>query len=184
MDLPDLGTDLLWGGAVFVATTDLESSDANRTQNDIDSVGVSVYASKPFVRDTVLNGSLSYVRGDNDVVRSDVGTLAGNNATARFKSEHLALNANISRHKKFKNGVYLQPRAFVNYDYVSADEFTESVAEGLGLRVRYASLNTLSAGGGTIIGKVIETPKGVIVNPSAHISYEHAFIQDLSLIHI
>ena len=177
VDIPDINNDYMFGGALLFGQSDVKSDNATSSQTDIDSVGVSLYGGRMLANNTILDASVSYVRNDNDVTRFNVGTLSGSNATGHFKSEQLSMNAGISQHRQLQNGSYIQPRAFVKYDYLSADEYREKGNSDLGLRVRYSSLNTLAAGAGATYGKVIKH-NGVVVNPTANISYEYSMIKD------
>ena len=177
VDIPDIDNDYMFGGALLFGQSDVKSDNATSSQTNIDSVGVSLYGGRMLANNTILDASVSYVRNDNDVTRFNVGTLSGSNATGHFKSEQLSMNAGISQHRQLQNGSYIQPRAFVKYDYLSADEYREKGNSDLDLRVRYSSLNTLAAGAGATYGKVIKH-NGVVVNPTANLSYEYSMIKD------
>ncbi|MGH1377463.1 MAG: autotransporter domain-containing protein [Alphaproteobacteria bacterium] len=177
VDIPDIDNDYMFGGALLIGRSDVKSDNANSSQTDVDSFGVSLYGGRMFAGNTILNGSVSYIRNDNDVTRFNVGTLSGSNATGSFKSEQISLNAGISQHRPLQNGSYFQPHAFVKYDYLSADEYREKGNSDLGLRVRYSSLNNLAAGAGAIYGKVIKHDD-MVINPTANLSYEYSAIKD------
>ncbi|PCJ01336.1 MAG: hypothetical protein COB14_03840 [Alphaproteobacteria bacterium] len=177
LDIPDIDGDFMFGGALLMARSQVSSDNATASKNDIDSIGASLYGSAELPNRMIFNGALSYIRNDNNVTRFNVGTVNGSNATGDFKSEHLAMNAGLSQYRQLDNNVYFQPHAFISYDYISADEYTEKGSSDLALRVRYGSLNTLTSGVGAILGNIIRYDD-VVINPSAHLSYEYSLLKD------
>ncbi len=178
VDFPEVRDDLVIGGALTLAKGNVKSKNANSASTDIDSVGVSIYGGQTINDDTLFSAILSYMHGNNDVTRHNVGGIASKDLDSSFKSEQLAVKTVLSRLIK-RNDLNIRPRVYVSYDYISTDNFFEEpLSDGLKLRTKYGSLQKLVAGFGVEVGKYYNLKNGMLVYPSAHASYDLALMND------
>lgn len=169
-DMVDPSGDMMMGAAIVIGRATVNSDNANSTKTDVDSLGFSLYGGRKVMKDTLFNAILTYIHNNNDTIRSNVGGVYGQNANAKFKSEQISIKSGVSRNFVLVNNMYIRPHAFVSYDYISADKYRERGAD-LALDVSYASINSLVAGFGTDIGRFYLLENGVLLYPSAQISY-------------
>lgn len=177
-EVPEVRDDLIFGGAVTLAKGSVKSKNANSANTDITSVGVSLYGGQTIYEDTLFSAILSYMHGENDTTRHNVGGIASNIFESSFKSEQLSMKTVLSRNF-LRDDLNIRPRVYMSYDYISSDSFFESPLENrLKLRTRYSSLQKLAAGFGVDVGKYYMLKNGMLVYPNAHISYDLAMIND------
>ncbi len=172
-DKRDNKDDMLLGVALITGNAAVDSDSSNNTKNEASSYGVSLYASKRLKKDTLLSGSVSYLYNTHDNTRYAVGGITGSNAKSQFTSEHIALASSLSRQYRRENGIEIRPNLSLAYSFISAEQYSETGADALSLNVDYASLHTLSLGTGVEVGKLYKTEQGLIVYPSAHLSYQY-----------
>jgi len=177
-DSGDMHDDILFGMSAIVGSSTIDSDNANRTETDITNYGVEAFGGVKVAKDTLLEGSLSYVHGNSKYKRKNIGSIAGNNATGNFASNHYNLHSRLSRRYEKDDRFTITPSVFLNYDSITGQEFIERGADIGGLKVEPGTVSTLEAGLGVELDWLYELESGSVVNPSAYAQYKYDIMSD------
>ena len=175
-DTGDLRKDNLLGMTLVAARSDVDSDNANATQTQIDTYGVSIFGGAKMSAKTLLSGSLSYAQSDNDTRRTQIAGIAENVAEGDFFTQHIGFNSKVSHRYKTKGNWTFTPSASVDYDYILANSYNETGDTDLALSVDYDALNMLALGVGLDVDYLYKTVNGVRINPSAYARYKYDFL--------
>lgn len=171
--------DLRIGAAVAYAATDVDSADSNRTKTDIDSYQASVYGDLDLQDNVFLTGQVSYMYGDIETRRHNVGGLAANIATADFHSDQYSARAELGRKYAFDSRFTVTPSVLANYSHIEIDNYSEKGAGGLSLRnVRTDDMDIFELGANVKAEAKFDDLRGGLISPNLHVGYRHDFIGD------
>lgn len=171
MDTGTMEEDLMWGLSVSAASTEVKSENANKTETEVETYGISAYGQYALDERTYLNGIVSWLHGNNEMTRNDVGGISGATAKAEFVTEHVSFYSGLERDYQMNNGVFVTPRASLQYAYLETDSYSEHGVEGANLSVDTDSLQSFEAGIGTDVGIAFENADGALFKPALHADY-------------
>jgi outer membrane autotransporter protein len=171
--------DFRLGAAFAYADTDVDSEDSNRTKTDIDSYQLSVYGDLDLKDNVFLSGQVSYLYGDIETRRHNVGGIAGNTARADFHSNQYGARAELGRKFAVDSNFTLTPSLLANYSHIDVDSYSEKGAGGLSLRnVKTDDMDILELGVNLIAEATYADLQGGLIKPNLHVGYRHDFIGD------
>ena len=177
-DSGDMNDDMIFGLAALVGGSDVESDNSNRTENEVRSYGVTGFGGVKLSAKTLLSGSVSYVHSLNELVRNDVGGIAGATATGEFPVEHFAMGSKLAYQYNTVNGIRITPSASIDYDHIRADPYTEFGTSELTMDVDYTALDLLALGIGVDLDYEYETKNGRFIYPTAYAKYQYDVLND------
>jgi outer membrane autotransporter protein len=166
------------GVALTYANTEVDSKNATETNTDVDSYQVTVYGDYDLNDETYLTGSVSYVYGQNESTRHNVGGVSGVNANGDFNSHQFGARAEIGRKFISGKGLSVTPSFMLNYAHYTADSYTETGAGTANLRVSTDDMDLLEAGVGVDLTWERHNDDGSVWFPSLHAGYRHDIIGD------
>lgn len=177
-DTGEISNDMLLGIAAVIGVSDIDADNANNTRSEIDSYGLSMYAGSVVRGDMLLRGSVSYMHNENKTTRRNVGTIAGISYFSDYSTEHLGLNAALSKKFSYGRSLSVLPEIILSYDFIEVEEYNEAGNSDLGLSVDYESVSKASLGAGLGIDYLLETDAGIDLRPSARIDYRYNVLND------
>lgn len=168
------------GIAFAYANTDVSGQDANRTQTDINSYQLSLYADYDLADRYYLTGQVSYMYSDIDSTRYNVAQIAGNNAHADYSSNQYSLRTEVGRAYNVEGTRFsLTPAGTFNYTFVDVEDYSERGAGGLSLRnVDNEDLHILEFGGKLKAEAKFSDSAGGTIAPNLHAGYSYDVIGD------
>jgi len=177
-DTGEMNDNSLLGMAVLAGVSDIDSDNANKTNTEVSSYGVSFYGGTKMSAKTLLSGSLSYVHGVNTTSRKNVGGFDNNNVTADFPTRHLSLNSNLAYKYKTKDNLTITPSLLFDYDYIDIDQYFEEGNTDLALNVDYDSIAMMALGMGVDLDYHYQMASGKSLYPSGYLRYKYDFLND------
>lgn len=178
LDTENISDSAVLGVALSYANTDVDSDNANNTQTDVDSYGITLYGDYDLGDQAFLSGQAGYAHNTIDHTRYDVGGVSGLNANADYDSDQFNVKAKVGRGYATSGGMTLTPSASVAYTHVSVDDYTETGAGGANLRVDNDSLNILDLGVGVDASWMHQNADGSYVKPVLKAGYRYDVIGD------
>lgn len=177
-DTSSLADNWVVGLGFAYANTDVDSDNVNRTETDIDSYQLSLYSNYNIDDRTYLAGQLSYVWGDNEQTRHDVGGLAGLNADADYDSYVIGARLEAGRSYAAGEITTLTPKVLVNYQHYNADGYTETGAGNASLDVDSESIDLFEVGVGVDASWDFQQADGSYIQPKVGVGVRHDFVGD------
>lgn len=178
LDTENLSDISVLGVALSYANTDVDSDNANNTQTDVDSYGITLYGDHDLGNQAVLSGQIGYAHNTIDQTRYDVGGVSGLNATADYDSDQFGVKAKVARSYATDGGMTVTPNLSAAYTHLSVDEYTESGAGGANLSVDSDSLNVLDLGIGVDASWMHQNVDGSYIKPALKAGYRYDVIGD------
>ncbi len=178
LDTENLSDAAVVGVAFNYANTDVDSDNANNTQTDVDSYGITLYGDYDFGNQTFLSGQVGYAYSSIDQTRYDIGGISGLNADSDYDSNQLNAKIKVGRGFATEAGMTLTPSVSAAYTNVSVDDYTETGAGGANLRVDNDSLNILDLGVGLDASWMHQNSDGSYVKPVLKAGYRYDVIGD------
>lgn len=177
VDTSSLADNWVVGLGFAYANTDVDSDNVNNTETDIDSYQLSLYSNYDLDDRTYISGQLSYVWGDNDQTRHNVGGL-GMNADANYDSYVIGARLEAGRGYAAGETTTLTPKVLLNYQHYNADGYTESGAGNAGLVVDSESLDLFEIGVGVDASWDFQQADGSYIQPKVGVGVRHDLIGD------
>ena len=179
IDTETLADGWVWGLGFSYANSEVDAADANSTETDIDSYQITLYADYELDDRTYVSGQLAYAFSDNEVDRTDVGGISGNNASGEYDADVFSARLEAGRDYEAGNGTTLTPSLLVNYAHYDADSYSETGAGGLTLSdVDSDSLNILEFGVGLDASWIYQQADGGYLKPSLSVGARYDVIGD------
>lgn len=178
IDTQSLVENWVWGLAFTYASTDVESDGVNKTETDIDSYQVALYADYSWDQQTYINGTVGYGLNKMDQVRHNVGLINGLDADADYDSDLWFARLETGHDFDMKNGLTLTPIALLNFSYLDTDDYSEAGAGNAGLNVDTDSQYTAEAGLGLEASWLHQLNDGSYLKPKVRAGYRYDFADD------
>ncbi len=177
VDTGSLDKKIVMGAILTYADSDVDSSNSNSTQTNMQSYQAGLYGSYNFENDYFVNGTVIYGLNDITATRHNVGG-TGSQATAEYDSEQLTLYAEIGKRLVLDNEVFLTPSFVTQYGHANFEDYIEHGASGANLTVKQGTINSLEIGPQVKAAIQRELDSGIIVIPEATIGYRYDVVQD------
>ncbi len=178
IDTTNLNDAAVIGLALAYAATDVESDNLTRTETDIDSYQIALYGDYDIDSRTYVSGQLSFIWGDNDSTRHDVGGISDLDAQGDYDSQQYGARAELGRDFLVGGSTTLTPKGLVNYAHYSTDSYTETGAGGLNLNVDNDDVNIFEVGVGVDASWDVKHNDGSWCEPVLSAGIRHDFIGD------
>lgn len=178
LDTENLSDSAVLGVALSYANTDVDSDNANNTQTDVNSYGITLYGDYDLGEQTFISGQAGYAHNSIDQDRYDVGGVSGLNANADFDSNQFNVKGKVGRSYATDGGLTLTPNLSAAYTHVSVDDYTETGAGGANLHVNSDSLNILDLGVGLDASWMHQNADGSYIKPVLKAGYRYDVIGD------
>lgn len=177
VDTGDIHEKLTLGAALTYADTDINSSDLNNTNSEVQTYQASIYSAYHFDSDYYFNGIFSYAMSDISGRRSNIGgtSLVGD---SQYDAEQIALSGAFGKNIMVDDDLLVQPSIQADYTFMEFEQYREDGADGAGLSVRQSSLNALTIGPYLKVVSKQDFGDEVKVMPEGGIGYSYDVIQD------
>ena len=169
--------DRVFGLAVGYGHAQVNSKNANRAENEIDSLQFLAYASKTFSHNYYGELKASYAQSSNDTTRYNVGGVPGLAANGDFTSKQAGLQASVGKHI-LHNDYLITPEFGVNWLHYTSDGYTETGAGGANLTVDTKDADSIEIGGSVRVVKEIKRDNGTIILPEIRAGYYYDLSKD------
>ncbi len=170
-------SDRVFGLAFGYGHTEVDSKNANRAENEIDSLQLLAYASKTFSDNYYGELKASYAQSSNDTTRYNVGGVPGLTANGDFTSKQAGLQASVGKHI-LHNDYLITPEFGVNWLHYTSEGYTETGAGGANLTVDTKDADSIEIGGSVRIVKEIKRENGAIILPEVRAGYYYDLSKD------
>lgn len=178
LDTENISDSAVLGVALSYANTDVDSDNANNTQTDVDSYGITLYGDYDLGEQTFISGQAGYAHNTIDHTRYDVGGVSDLNASADYDSDQFNVKGKVGRSYATDGGLTLTPNLSAAYTHVSVDDYTETGAGGANLHVNSDSLNILDLGVGVDASWMHQNADGSYIKPVLKAGYRYDVIGD------
>jgi outer membrane autotransporter protein len=125
-----------------------------------------------------VSGNVSYSHNTIDQVRHNVGGVAGLNADADFDADQYGLYVEAGHDIPLFSKTIFSPKALMNYQHLSIDDYSEKGAGGAGLDVESDDLDVFEIGLGAEVSWDFITDSGARLRPSLNTGYRYDLIGD------
>ena len=170
-------SDRVFGLAFGYGHAEVDSKNANRAENEIDSLQLLAYASKTFQDNYYGELKASYAQSSNDTTRYNVGGVPGLTANGDFTSKQAGLQASVGKHI-LHNDYLITPEFGVNWLHYTSEGYTETGAGGANLTVDTKDADSIEIGGSVRIVKEIKRDSGAIILPEVRAGYYYDLSKD------
>lgn len=177
IDSEDIIEDGVVGMAFSYANTDVDSDNANTTKTDIDSYQLSFYGSHEYANNIYASGMLGIARNKMDQTRHNVAAIAGNNASANFKSTQQLAYLEVGQAFSPSRGLVLTPHVSANYQHLSIDSYTETGSTA-NQSVSFDDMNVFELGVGVKAEWDLHGARGTRFRPNVKIGYSYDVVGD------
>ena len=165
------------GVAFSWANTRVDSEGVEQNKMDIDSYRLALYSAYN-AENYYVDGQVAYSSNDYDSKRNV--TVGSYNAVAKsnHKGDQYSLRVRSGYPMALDNGLYVTPRAGLEYTYLSEEDYKEKGAGNAGLAVRTDDVEVLLAKLGAKVMYPIVTESEVTWIPEVSMDVVHDFIGD------
>lgn len=165
------------GVALNYGNTDVESDNANASETDVDSYGISLYGSYDLGQRVYLNGQAGYTYND---IETDRYNTNGANTTAHgdFNSNMYSAKLGLSRNYQL-NTLTLTPGVSASYAHLDTDGYTET-GPTLAIKriIEDESQDILNLGLGATATWSVRQADGSELKPSLRAGYAYQAVGD------
>jgi len=175
MDTENIGNNNVFGIALSVSSSEIDSKNTNEGNTDIDSYQVTLYADHDLNHDKYISGMLAYTYHDNTTQRNPA---AGLTANGEYDANQFTARAEMGKGIIIKKIEY-RPHGSIHWTHYAPDNYTETGAGGANLTVDGDSLNILELGVGFEASWLYLSPGNRShIEPSLNVGYKYDVIGD------
>lgn len=174
VDTRNLDETIISGIALAYGNTQVNASNANHTDTDINTYQATLYRNHHFDKNVLLTGMFTFGENFNQETRYNVGGISGLTASGEYNSWQAGTRWELGRRFYCQSSsMFLTPSLRADYLHYHAQSYTETGAGGANLQVDSKNVDNLNMGIGLQGEWVFKNSNGSFVAPNIHGRYSY-----------